>query len=146
MPHNKFISNSEKQTMKLAAKILGWAKAANRRLFLLFGNLGSGKTVFVRGLAKALGLKKAVKSPSFVLIQEYRSRRRNLIHIDLYRLTKTAHLASLGLGEYLENEKNIIAVEWAGKLPPAWRRSYESLSVFLKPGKAKNQRIVTFHG
>lgn len=77
----------------------------------LFGNLGSGKTTLVRGVAKGLRAEPAsVSSPTFTLIQEYPGRLR-LIHTDLYRLTG-AQLEDTGLSEYLD-DRTVLAVEWA---------------------------------
>ncbi len=82
----------------------------------LIGDLGSGKTVFVQGLARGLDVPAdyAVTSPSFTLINEYPGRLK-LFHIDLYRLGTQADLDDLGLGEILNGE-GVAAVEWADKL------------------------------
>ena len=82
----------------------------------LIGGLGSGKTVFVQGLARGLDVPAdyAVTSPSFTLINEYPGRLR-LFHIDLYRLGTEADLDDLGLTEILHGE-GVAAVEWADKL------------------------------
>jgi tRNA threonylcarbamoyladenosine biosynthesis protein TsaE len=82
----------------------------------LIGDLGSGKTVFVQGLARGLDISAdyAVTSPSFTLIHEYPGRLK-LFHIDLYRLGTEADLDDLGLTEILHGE-GVAAVEWADKL------------------------------
>jgi len=82
----------------------------------LIGDLGTGKTVFVQGLARGLDVAAdyAVTSPSFTLINEYPGRLK-LFHIDLYRLGAQAHLDDLGLAEILHGE-GVAAVEWADKL------------------------------
>jgi tRNA threonylcarbamoyladenosine biosynthesis protein TsaE len=85
-------------------------------VIFLVGDLGSGKTVFVQGLARGLDVSGdyAVTSPSFTLINEYPGRLR-LFHIDLYRLGAEADLDDLGLAEILHGE-GVAAVEWADKL------------------------------
>jgi tRNA threonylcarbamoyladenosine biosynthesis protein TsaE len=85
----------------------------------LIGDLGSGKTVFVQGLARGLDVPAdyAVTSPSFTLINEYPGRLK-LFHIDLYRLSAEADLDDLGLVEILHGE-GVAAVEWADKLSDA---------------------------
>ncbi len=83
---------------------------------LLEGNLGSGKTTFVKGLAQGLGFKRPdeVKSPTFVLLHVY-SGRRPLYHFDLYRLESHAELEELGFEEFLSDPKGICCIEWAEK-------------------------------
>jgi tRNA threonylcarbamoyladenosine biosynthesis protein TsaE len=88
-------------------------------IVLLFGELGAGKTAFVRGLALGLGASEAdVSSPTFTLVQEYRAGRVPLYHVDLYRLTP-AEAGDLGLDELMD--QGVLAIEWADRLaePPA---------------------------
>jgi len=79
---------------------------------LLYGQLGAGKTAFVRGLAQGLGASPdEVSSPTFTLIQEYASKRATLFHVDLYRL-EPAEVEDLGLEELVSGD-GIVAIEWA---------------------------------
>ena len=83
---------------------------------LLYGDLGAGKTAFVRGLAEGLGIEPGeVSSPTFTIVQEYRGPRLTLQHVDLYRLSP-AEVSDLALDDLLD-EATIMAIEWAERLP-----------------------------
>ena len=98
------ILKSEEETYKLARDISKTLKG--NEVICLKGQLGAGKTTFVKGLAKALGIKEGfqVRSPTFTIVNEYPTERGNLIHIDLYRVKDFDYSEFLGNG--------IIAVEW----------------------------------
>lgn len=82
----------------------------------LYGNLGSGKTSFVQGLAKGLGITRRIISPTFIIARRYEISDLNFYHIDLYRTQTLQDLFSIGINEILEDDKNIVAIEWAEKL------------------------------
>lgn len=87
---------------------------AGGEVLALYGDLGSGKTTLVRGIAAGLGVpRRSVSSPTFALIHEYAGRL-PLVHADLYRLDGETELAHLGLSEYL-NGRAVVAIEWADK-------------------------------
>jgi tRNA threonylcarbamoyladenosine biosynthesis protein TsaE len=107
----KFISHSQKQTQQLGSHLGELAQAGD--VFLLTGNLGSGKTCLTQGIAWGLGVTEYAFSPSFVIMREYHGRL-TLYHIDFYRLDRIEEIADLGLDEYLYG-KGVCVVEWAEK-------------------------------
>jgi tRNA threonylcarbamoyladenosine biosynthesis protein TsaE len=118
-------TESEVETSSVAARFA--ASLSPGTVVLLTGDLGSGKTAFVRGMAEGLGIDPGeISSPTFTLIQEYRGAR-VLYHVDLYRL-EGAEIEDLGLDE-LSDGGAVVAIEWAEKLgrpgPGAVRVSIE---------------------
>ena len=106
-------SNSEDETRAIAVRLAKDLAAGS--ILLLSGDLGAGKTAFVRGLAEGLGIKAdEVTSPTFTLVHEYRGGRLPLIHVDLYRLER-ADLDEIGLDEDLA-ARGVVAIEWAERL------------------------------
>jgi tRNA threonylcarbamoyladenosine biosynthesis protein TsaE len=107
------VTASEDETVRAAASLA--AELGPEAMLLLSGELGAGKTAFVRGLAQGLGLDPGdVTSPTFTLVHEYRGGRLPLIHIDLYRLER-ADLDEIGLDEDL-TRAGIVAIEWPERL------------------------------
>jgi tRNA threonylcarbamoyladenosine biosynthesis protein TsaE len=106
-------SSSEVETRAVAAALAGDLRPGT--VLLLSGDLGAGKTAYVRGLAEGLGLDPdVVTSPTFTLVHEYRGGRLPLVHVDLYRLD-SADLAELGLDDDLA-AAGVVAVEWPERL------------------------------
>lgn len=102
-------------TYNLGLKLGNTLKAGDT--VCLYGDLGAGKTVLAKGIAKAFGLEsRDVASASYTIVAEYETTP-PLYHIDLYRLEGGADLEALGLYEYLEGE-GVAVIEWADKLPP----------------------------
>ena len=103
----KYTSKSEEDTMEVAENIESekWAGM----VICLNGELGSGKTVFVKGFARALGIKDTITSPTFNLIKEYKDGEMPLYHMDVYRLEKDDE--EFGLNDYL-NLEGVIIIEW----------------------------------
>lgn len=105
-------SHSEEETLALAEKLLAVLRPGD--VLVLTGELGAGKTVFVRGLAKGLGLdENKVSSPSFTMVNEYRGEK-PLYHFDLYRLVDSDELIEIGWDDYLSRGA-LVAVEWGEK-------------------------------
>jgi tRNA threonylcarbamoyladenosine biosynthesis protein TsaE len=91
------------------------SRLSSGSVVLLFGDLGAGKTAFVRGLAEGLGIPaEHVSSPTFTIMQEYRGGRLPLFHVDLYRLNDSREVDDLGLDEIAA--EGVLAIEWGEKL------------------------------
>ncbi len=91
----------------------------SRHVIALYGELGSGKTTFVQGLAKGLGIRGRITSPTFTIIRKHQFKTQSpkaFYHIDLYRLDRKEEIKDLGMEEIFNDPKNIIAVEWAEKI------------------------------
>lgn len=101
-----FITQSNLETQKLAQNL---AKEFKSGVIALSGDLGSGKTTFVQGFAKGLGIKDKIISPTFVLIRQHG----RLYHVDLYRID---NFSELGLEELFLDKNAIVLVEWAEKI------------------------------
>ncbi|KAA3636010.1 MAG: tRNA (adenosine(37)-N6)-threonylcarbamoyltransferase complex ATPase subunit type 1 TsaE [Calditrichaeota bacterium] len=105
----KIVSHSERETELLAQKILSFLTPQD--VLILSGELGAGKTLFVRGLAKALGLNiDEVNSPSYTIVNEYPGEKA-MYHFDLYRMADTSELVEIGWDDYLLKE-GLVVVEW----------------------------------
>lgn len=111
-----YISKNENETellgQRLAEGLPGGAVVA------MFGDLGAGKTAFVRGMAKGMGLECRVSSPTFTIVNEYLGDR-ELIHFDMYRLSGADELFEIGWEDYL-NRGAVCAVEWSENVQDAF--------------------------
>ncbi|MEN2984381.1 MAG: tRNA (adenosine(37)-N6)-threonylcarbamoyltransferase complex ATPase subunit type 1 TsaE [Dictyoglomaceae bacterium] len=124
----RILSNSSLETMELGRKF--GMKARPGDFYILIGDLGTGKTTFLKGFAKGLGIDSIITSPSFLIIKEYKGNY-SFIHVDAYRLNSYTELLNLGWEEYLNNE-NIIAVEWGERIKDLWPEEYLKISFFHK--------------
>lgn len=129
-------TNSEQETEQLGEEL------GNRLLpgsvILLDGDLGAGKTVFARGVARGLGVGSSIQSPTFTLLNVYEGRL-PFYHFDLYRLDSAEELFELGVDEYLDGE-GVSLVEWAGKF--AAYLDLPALCVLIEVSGAEGRRIV----
>jgi len=119
-----YITNNASQTKKigesLAKKILNKKKKEKKaQVLTLQGELGGGKTTFLQGFAKGLGIKERILSPTFVIFKRFRLLNQNFkffYHIDCYRIKKEREILSLGFKKIISNPQNIVAVEWANHI------------------------------
>ncbi len=130
-----FTSHSEEDTKNFGHEFAGTLTGGN--VILLFGDLGAGKTVFVRGVCEALGIS-GVRSPSFTLINEYESPNGLLIiHADLYRLDPDG-VSATGLDEYAGDDDAVLFVEW----PDRWTNPPENSVRIYFDSSSENERTI----
>ena len=112
----KCLSKSPGQTKKLgeilAKEILKEKKQKKAFVLGLKGDLGGGKTTFLQGFARGLGIKEKITSPTFIIMKKFS----NFYHFDCYRIRKPKELLDLGFKEIISNPQNIVAIEWAEKV------------------------------
>ena len=104
----KITTNKEEETIEIAQNIE--SEKFPNMVICLIGDLGSGKTIFTKGFAEALGIEENITSPTFNIIKEYNTEEMNLYHMDLYRLE--GDVRNLGLEEYFE-KGGVVIIEWA---------------------------------
>ncbi len=108
------ISKSITKTQKIAKDLIKKIPKTRDSAFViaLKGDLGGGKTTFVKGLAKGLNIKEKITSPTFVIYKKYN----NFYHFDCYRIEKAKEILDLGFKQIIQDPKNIVAIEWAEKI------------------------------
>ncbi len=136
-------SDSPVQTQRIARNLLRNQQVTNKPLiFIIEGDLGVGKTIFVKGLGKSLGAKDII-SPTFVVYYEYPIKTGKLVHIDLYNLTEDEEFKHLGLEQYLK-PGNILAFEWgekAGKIFKTLKQKGNVIHIEMKYLSNKQREI-----
>ena len=104
----EFISKSAEETENIAAAFA--SRLVGGDVVLLYGDLGAGKTTFTKGIARALGVKDVVTSPTFTIVKEYEGDTLRLFHMDMYRLS--GDITELGLEEYFDRKDGVSVIEW----------------------------------
>ena len=102
-------------------------------VILLSGDLGAGKTTFTKFLLKALGVKDEVTSPTFTIMREYNTKKFNIYHFDMYRLSSGAEAIEFGLEEYIYNGNNhsIVIIEWAENIKDILKGKFIEINIKL---------------
>jgi tRNA threonylcarbamoyladenosine biosynthesis protein TsaE len=115
------ITESFGQTRKLGEELAAALKGGE--VIALYGDLGSGKTTFVQGLAKGLGIERTIISPTFIIMRTYDVgikngglQIKNFYHVDLYRIESERDVEGLGLLELIHDKENVVVIEWPDKI------------------------------
>ena len=132
-----YISNSAAETEAIGAE---FAKTlTGGAVIAMYGDLGAGKTAFVRGMARGMGLDCRVSSPTFTIVNEYLGDR-ELIHFDMYRLQSADELFDIGWEDYLARN-GVCAVEWSENVDDALDE--DAIRVDIRRGDNDNQRNIS---
>lgn len=131
-----FISHSVEETRRFGRRHA--EHLAPGDVVALTGDLGAGKTQFVKGVVEAFGGDEEVTSPTFTLIHEYRAGRVPIYHFDFYRLNQREEVLRLGLDDYLEGD-GISLIEWADRFPDLLPRNTEWISI---DAKSESERLI----
>jgi tRNA threonylcarbamoyladenosine biosynthesis protein TsaE len=133
----KLITRSEDETIQAGSD---FAKELDPGgVVACIGNLGTGKTRFIKGLCKGLGVTEHVASPTFTIVNEYRSKTAKIFHFDFYRLTSPSELREIGFEDYFQ-EKSICIIEWADKIYDFLPK--KRIEIRFDFGAAQNEREI----
>ena len=136
-----YVTNSPEETEELGRRL---GETAEPGMVIAFtGDLGAGKTAFTRGLARGLGIRDRVTSPTFTIVNEYEGGRLPLFHFDMYRLASADELFDIGWEDYLARG-GVCAVEWSENVADALEP--DAIRVDIRRGAGENDRIITVTG
>lgn len=133
----KYISKGEKETINFAKKIASQLKKGD--ILVLSGELGSGKTKFTEGILTYFGLENEISSPTFTIVNEYKTENVNIYHFDVYRLSDIDEFYAIGGDEYFN--KGICIIEWGEIIQEALPKEYIKIN-FEKDINDENIRIL----
>ena len=137
----EFVTNSERETEELGARLAG--RLGPGAVIAFTGDLGAGKTAFVSGMARALGVEERVTSPTFTIVNEYEGGRLPLFHFDMYRLSSSDELFDIGWEDYLARG-GVCAVEWSENIADALEEG--TISVKICRGDSDSRRVIAVEG
>ena len=140
----KITTHSEQETKDFAKKFA--SKLSGGEILCLYGELGAGKTTFVKGLAEGLGITENITSPTFTLMNIYKPtvskslRITNLVHIDTYRLKNAKELIEIGVEDYIGTPGSITIIEWPEKISNLLKKE-KVVKIFLDHSSQNTRKI-----
>jgi len=143
-----FLSSSPETTGKIATLLAEEVRKTENRtgramIIGLSGNLGAGKTTFVRSFARSLGIRKRITSPTFLTLRRYAlnsKNYKNFFHVDAYRIEKAKELSVLGFKEIIQNPANIVVIEWVNKIGRVLPKKI--IRIEFRHGEKENERKI----
>lgn len=139
----EYFSENLKETQEIGKNLAEEIK--KRRIFIIKGDLGAGKTTLVQGFAKGLGISQKVNSPTFILMNKYSLKKNKfLYHLDLYRINKKKELESLDIKEVINNKNNIVMIEWPEKIKDILPK--DTVYIEMKVLEENKRKIIIKYG
>ena len=135
----RYISNCENDTIKIAKEFAEKLKSGD--VVTLDGDLGAGKTFFTSSLCKELGVKDIVQSPTFTIVNEYKSGKIPVFHFDVYRISSPDDMYDIGFDEYLYSD-GISIVEWADEVREFFTMPYYEIRIYKDLNISENYRVI----
>lgn len=141
----KIVSKSEEETMSIGQSA-GY-QCEGGEIFSLVGDLGAGKTLLSKGIAKGLNIKKNVTSPTFIILNIYKTKIKEkqikkFVHIDAYRLSSKRDLENIGFFDFLNDKECVIVIEWGNKIKKFLPQ--ETKTIKIKPLSASSRELSFF--
>ena len=133
--HTKSVEETEEKAKELAKRLNG----ERPEIIAMFGDLGVGKTAFVRGLATVLAPDTRIKSPTYTIVNEHKGAKIPLYHFDMYRIEDEDELYSIGFFDYVQ--KGICVIEWSENIEEFIPR--DAYRVTIERTENENERIIT---
>ncbi|HIU57624.1 MAG TPA: tRNA (adenosine(37)-N6)-threonylcarbamoyltransferase complex ATPase subunit type 1 TsaE [Candidatus Ornithomonoglobus merdipullorum] len=135
----KYITNSYEETERVAAELAKSLKGGE--VIAMYGDLGAGKTAFVRGLARALGIEGHITSPTFTIMNAYNGRL-PLYHFDVYRIADPDEMYEIGCDEYIGSD-GVCVIEWAELIEDILPDEYIKVNIKKDSEKGDDYREIT---
>ena len=141
--NKELITKSPEETEAFGAEVARYMTedASAPKFIALYGDLGVGKTAFVRGLASVIAPNSIVRSPTFALVNEYRAPKSSLFHFDMYRIEDEDELYSIGFYDYLD--RGICVVEWSENIPYALPERYLKIEISKTSPETPDERKIS---
>lgn len=134
----KYISESYEDTQRIASEFAKTLKSGD--VICMYGDLGAGKTAFVQGLAKGLGIDEHITSPTFTIVNEYMGDK-PLYHFDVYRIADSDEMYEIGYGEYISGD-GISVIEWPQLIEDILPEHRYDIEISKDYSKSENYRII----
>ena len=136
----RIIVRSLKDTERFAKKFAKILKGGE--VVLLSGDLGAGKTTFVKCVLKSLGVKTQITSPTFTIMREYVTKKFDIYHFDMYRLGSASEAIEFGLDDYVfsKNPRNLVFIEWAENVSDMLTGKYIKINITMQDD---NSRVIS---